>query len=258
LTYLLSTEARDLGLVPQTDALDRAKAEAKIEGAAVCVRDELTDDLVYSVDPRGSFRGLTGGSISEAETSFKSEVFQSARPDLGRAFFCCPEVGISVRPKDAHRSIADLDQRVASDFGDFHGKTANAEGQKKTLGCGGCRRFAAPGKAKGRAGISEWKSCRRFLWALGGEIWGFERPFVEWRNRPFEAAFRRTFRAMGSSMVRPPPSFVWKAKQSQSFNRHTARTCWPSTRGRAILIARWFASTRPQSNSPPRRACRSR
>ena len=36
------------------------------------------------------------------------------------------------------------------------------------------------------------------------------------------------------------------------------RTCWPSTRGRAILIARWFASTRPQSNSPPRRACRSR
>ena len=36
------------------------------------------------------------------------------------------------------------------------------------------------------------------------------------------------------------------------------RTCWPSTRGRAILIARWFASTRPQSNSSPRRACRSR
>src|SRR5215831_4449193 len=36
------------------------------------------------------------------------------------------------------------------------------------------------------------------------------------------------------------------------------RTCWPSIRGRAILIARWFASTRPQSNSSPRRACRSR
>ena len=36
------------------------------------------------------------------------------------------------------------------------------------------------------------------------------------------------------------------------------RTCWASTRGRTILIARWFASTRPQSNSPPRRACRSR
>ena len=36
------------------------------------------------------------------------------------------------------------------------------------------------------------------------------------------------------------------------------RTCWPSTRGHAILIARWFAWTRPQSNSSPRRACRSR
>ena len=36
------------------------------------------------------------------------------------------------------------------------------------------------------------------------------------------------------------------------------RTCWPSIRGRTILIARWFASTRPQNNSPPRRACRSR
>jgi hypothetical protein len=36
------------------------------------------------------------------------------------------------------------------------------------------------------------------------------------------------------------------------------RTCWPSTRGRAILIARWFASTRPQSNSSSRPACRSR
>ena len=36
------------------------------------------------------------------------------------------------------------------------------------------------------------------------------------------------------------------------------RTCWPCTRGRAILIARWFASTRPQSSSPPRLACRSR
>ena len=36
------------------------------------------------------------------------------------------------------------------------------------------------------------------------------------------------------------------------------RTCWPSTRGRAILIARWFASTRPQSNSSPRRGWRSR
>ena len=37
----------------QTDALDRAKTEAKIEGSAVSVRDELTDDLVYSVDPTG-------------------------------------------------------------------------------------------------------------------------------------------------------------------------------------------------------------
>ena len=36
------------------------------------------------------------------------------------------------------------------------------------------------------------------------------------------------------------------------------RTCWPSIRGRTILIARWFASTRLQSNSSPRRACRSR
>ena len=32
------------------------------------------------------------------------------------------------------------------------------------------------------------------------------------------------------------------------------RTCWPSIRGRTILIARWFASTRLQSNSSPRRA----
>ena len=36
------------------------------------------------------------------------------------------------------------------------------------------------------------------------------------------------------------------------------RTCWPSTRGRAILIDRWFAWTRAQSNSSPRRGCRSR
>jgi transposase len=36
------------------------------------------------------------------------------------------------------------------------------------------------------------------------------------------------------------------------------RTCWPSTRGHAILIARWSAWMRPQSNSSPRRACRSR
>ena len=28
--------------------------------------------------------------------------------------------------------------------------------------------------------------------------------------------------------------------------------------GEQRMIARWFASTRPQSNSPPRRACRSR
>ena len=50
--YLLSTEAQDLGLVLRTDALDRAKTEAKIEGAAVFVRDEISDDLVYSVDPK--------------------------------------------------------------------------------------------------------------------------------------------------------------------------------------------------------------
>jgi transposase len=36
------------------------------------------------------------------------------------------------------------------------------------------------------------------------------------------------------------------------------KTCWPSTRGRAILIDRWFAWTRAQSSSLPRRACRSR
>jgi Homeodomain-like domain len=36
------------------------------------------------------------------------------------------------------------------------------------------------------------------------------------------------------------------------------RTCWPSTRGRATLIDRWSAWTRAQSNSSPRRECRSR
>ncbi len=36
------------------------------------------------------------------------------------------------------------------------------------------------------------------------------------------------------------------------------KTCWPSTRGHAILITRWFVWTRPQSNSSPRRACQSR
>jgi len=36
------------------------------------------------------------------------------------------------------------------------------------------------------------------------------------------------------------------------------KTCWPSIRERAILIARWFASTRPQNNSSPRPASRSR
>jgi transposase len=33
------------------------------------------------------------------------------------------------------------------------------------------------------------------------------------------------------------------------------RTCWPSIRGRAILIARWFAWTRAQSNSLPKPGC---
>jgi transposase len=36
------------------------------------------------------------------------------------------------------------------------------------------------------------------------------------------------------------------------------RTCWPSMRGRATLIDRWSAWTRAQSNSSPRRGCRSR
>jgi hypothetical protein len=36
------------------------------------------------------------------------------------------------------------------------------------------------------------------------------------------------------------------------------KTCWPSTRGHATAIVRWFASTRPRSNSLPKRACRSR
>jgi hypothetical protein len=67
MTYLLATEARDLGLVPQTDALDRAKAEAKIEGAAVYVRDEVTDASFIRSIRAGSFRGLTGRSISEAD-----------------------------------------------------------------------------------------------------------------------------------------------------------------------------------------------
>ena len=36
------------------------------------------------------------------------------------------------------------------------------------------------------------------------------------------------------------------------------KTCWPSIRDRAILIARWFAWTRHQSSSLPKRACRCR
>ncbi len=49
-----ATEARDLGLVPASKALRRAKAEAKREGATVYVRDELTDEVAYSVGPDGS------------------------------------------------------------------------------------------------------------------------------------------------------------------------------------------------------------
>ena len=56
MTYLLSTEARDLGLVPASKALRRARAEAKIEGATVYVRDEISDDVAYAVDPDGSVR----------------------------------------------------------------------------------------------------------------------------------------------------------------------------------------------------------
>src|SRR5437870_614915 len=54
------------------------------------------------------------------------------------------------------------------------------------------------------------------------------------------------------------------ANNGSSHPRPTARswprwrTCWPSTRGHMILTARWFASTRPRSNSSVRRACRSR
>jgi hypothetical protein len=50
---LLSTEARDLGLVPAAKALRRAKAEAKAKGATVYVPDERTDNLRYSVAPSG-------------------------------------------------------------------------------------------------------------------------------------------------------------------------------------------------------------
>ena len=53
---LLSTEARDLGLVPAAKALRRAKAEAKAENATVFVRDEISDEVAYSVDPDGSVR----------------------------------------------------------------------------------------------------------------------------------------------------------------------------------------------------------
>src|SRR5262249_39297730 len=31
------------------------------------------------------------------------------------------------------------------------------------------------------------------------------------------------------------------------------RRCWPSIRGHATAIVRWFASTRPRSNSLPKR-----
>ena len=34
------------------------------------------------------------------------------------------------------------------------------------------------------------------------------------------------------------------------------KTCWPSTHDHTILITRWFAWTRHQSNSSPKRACR--
>jgi hypothetical protein len=36
------------------------------------------------------------------------------------------------------------------------------------------------------------------------------------------------------------------------------KTCWPSIRGHAILITRWCAWTRDQSNSLPKPACRYR
>jgi len=56
MTYLLATEARDLGLVPASKALRRAKAEAKAEGATVYVRDEISDEVAFAVDPDGSVR----------------------------------------------------------------------------------------------------------------------------------------------------------------------------------------------------------
>jgi hypothetical protein len=56
MTYLLATEARDLGLVPASKALRRARAEARIENATVYVRDELTDAVAYAVEPDGSVR----------------------------------------------------------------------------------------------------------------------------------------------------------------------------------------------------------
>src|SRR6516162_5955820 len=52
------------------------------------------------------------------------------------------------------------------------------------------------------------------------------------------------------------------ASTGSSRRRPTARskplwkTCWPSTRGHATAIVRWFASTRPRSNSLPKRASR--
>src|SRR5207244_5329067 len=54
------------------------------------------------------------------------------------------------------------------------------------------------------------------------------------------------------------------ANNGSSHPRPTARswprwrTCWPSTGGHMILTARWFAATRPRTNSSVRRACRSR
>src|ERR1700693_758933 len=48
------------------------------------------------------------------------------------------------------------------------------------------------------------------------------------------------------------PSIVYRAR------KQLVESCWTSTRGHATAIVRWFASTRPRSNSLPRRACRCR
>jgi hypothetical protein len=47
----LATEMEDLGLVPASEACDRAQAHANEFRVTVWVRDEFTDEPLYSLKP---------------------------------------------------------------------------------------------------------------------------------------------------------------------------------------------------------------